>query len=88
MLYKQLLELGYLYKDLYEMTLQELFDTLENRRKGLAYQIWRLASLTRSPFIKNFPNSPKEAIPELYPQEKGIKMPDFLIDKAIKRGVM
>ena len=70
------------------MTLKELEKTLINRRQGLAYKIWRLASLTRSPFVKNFPNSPKEACPELYPVQKGIKMPDFLMEKAIKRGVL
>ena len=70
------------------MTLKELEYTLTNRRKGMAYQIWRLASLTRSPFAKNFPNSPQEAMPELYPIRQGIKMPDFLIEKAIKRGVI
>ena len=86
--YERLIELGYLYKDLYEMTLQELVDTLEFRRKGLAYEIYRIASLCHSPFIKNFPSSPKEAIPELFPIEKGRPMPDFLKDKAIKRGVI
>lgn len=70
------------------MTLSELENTIINRRRGMAYQIWRLASLTRSPFVKNFPNSPEEACPELFPQKEGIKMPDFLIKKAIKRGVL
>jgi len=70
------------------MTLYELMETLENRKQGLAYEIWRHASLVRSPFTKNFPASPKEAMPELFPQEEGIKMPDFLMDKAIKRGVL
>lgn len=88
MFYENLLELGYLQLDLYDMTLKELEDTLINRRKGIAYEIWRLASLTRSPLAKNFPNGPKEACPELFPIEKGIKMPDFLVEKAIKRGVM
>lgn len=86
--YNELLELGYIYNDLYSMTLKELEQTLINRRKGLSYEIWRLASLTRSPFTKNFPSTPKEATPELYPIERGIKMPDFLIEKAIKRGVL
>ena len=70
------------------MTLKELENTLINRRKGLAYEIWRLASLTRSPFTKNFPETPQKACPELYPRQIGIKMPDFLINKAIKRGVL
>lgn len=87
-LYSELLKLGYLYRDLYDMTIIELDETLTNRKKGLAYEIWRLASFTRSPFIKDFPSSPKEAMPELFPVEKGIKMPDFLKEKAIKRGVI
>ena len=45
------------------MTLKELEMTLESRRKGLAYRIWRLATFTHSPFVQNFPNSPKEAMP-------------------------
>ena len=80
--------MGYKYNELYEMTMYELVKTLENRRKGLAYEIWRLASLTRSPFAKNFPSTPEEAMPELFPKKEGIRMPDFLIDKAIKRGVL
>ena len=86
--YDNLVELGYNYNDLYDMTLKELERTLINRRKGLAYEIWRMASLTRSPFTKNFPQTPKDACPELFPVQKGIKMPDFLIEKAIKRGVL
>lgn len=70
------------------MTLQELMDTLENRRIGLAYQIWKIASLCHSPLVKNFPETPKEACKELYPKEVGIPMPSFLKDKAIKRGVL
>lgn len=82
------MELGYLYKDLYEMTMTELEETLEYRRQGLAYEIYRIGSLCHSPLIKDFPGSPKEAIPELFPVEKGIPMPDFLVEKAIKRGVL
>ena len=70
------------------MTIAELEITLINKRKGLAYKIWRLASFTRSPFVKDFPKSPKEAMPELFPPEQGIPMPDFLKEKAMKRGVI
>ena len=82
------MQFGYIYKDLYEMTLKELLNVLEYRKKGIAYEIWRLASFVHSPLVKDFPASPKEACPELFPQEKGIKMPDFLKEKAIKRGVI
>ena len=70
------------------MTLYELTSTLEKRKQGIAYEIWRLATFTHSPFVKNFPSSPREAMPELFPQQVGIKMPKFLLDKAIKRGVL
>lgn len=86
--YEELLKFDCQYKDLYEMTITELESTLINKRKGLAYRIWRLATFTRSPFASNFPSSPKEAMPELYPKEVGIPMPDFLKEKAMKRGVI
>ena len=70
------------------MTLKELETTLVNRRKGIGYAIYNLAVLTRSPFVKNFPNNPQDACPFYFPTKKGIKMPDFLVDKAIKRGVI
>ena len=81
-------EKGRRYKDLYEMTIIELEETLVNRNQQLGYEIWRLATLTRSPFTKNFPDSPQKACPELYPKKQGIKMPSFLIEKAMKRGVL
>ena len=87
-MYEELLGMGYLYKDMYEMTLKELDDTIEKRKMFIGYEIYRLASLTRSPFVKNFPASPKEACPELYPIQKGIPMPEFLREKAMKRGVI
>lgn len=86
--YSELLQFDLQYNDLYEMTITELENTLISKRKGLAYRIWRLSSFTRSPFTKNFPNNPKEAMPELYPIEKGIPMPDFLKKKAMERGVI
>lgn len=75
---------------MYEMDLEELTDTIIQRKQGIAYKIWRLSSFTRHPFVKNFPESPEDAMPELYPTKKGIPMPDFLKEKLIKRkrGVM
>lgn len=86
--YKELLKYDYKYDDLYEMNLIELENSLISKRQGLAYNIWRLATFIHSPLVKNFPTSPKEAMPELYPIEKGIPMPDFLKEKAMKRGVI
>ena len=68
------------------MDLKELNNTMQQRNIGLAYEIWRLASLTRHPFVKDFPRSPEEACPELYPPTNSIKMPDFLLEKWLKRG--
>jgi len=70
------------------MTLKELESTLENRKRGIGYAIYNLAILTHSPFAKNFPTKPEDACPAYFPIQKGIKMPDFLLDKAIKRGVL
>ena len=78
-LYDELLQLGYLYKDLYEMDLKELENTLEQRKKGLAYKLWKQANLNT--FINapdKFPQKPEDACPELYPPPKTYKMPEFL----------
>ena len=70
------------------MTLKELENTLVNRRQGIANNIYMLASLTRHPLISDFPKSPEEAFPTMFPKKEGIPMPDFLIEKAVKRGVI
>lgn len=77
--------MGLKYKDMYDMDLYELQNAIEKTREGLAYVIWRLASLTYSPFVKNFPETPQEAMPELYPKKATIAMPDFLKDKYYKQ---
>lgn len=84
-LYEELLQLGYLYKDLYDMTITELESTLEQRKKGLAYKLWKQANLNT--FVNRpdlFPNTPQDACPELYPPPKTYKMPEFL--KKDKKG--
>lgn len=73
--------------DLYDMTLYELRETLENKRKGLAYQMWKQAILYGQLFNKNFPQTPEEACPELYPPKKTYKMPQWMIEKYYKRGM-
>lgn len=80
------MELGLKYNEMYDLDFQELQDTIVYMRKGLAKNIWRLASLTRHPYIKNFPESPEEAFPDLFPPKPTIKMPDFLKEKWLKRG--
>lgn len=72
------------------MTLKELSETLENRRKGLAYELWKQATLITmgvADLLKDkksksiFPNSPSEASPELYPPKPTMKKPSFLSKK-------
>ena len=69
------------------MTVRELIITLEQTNKGMAYRMWREATLIGALFNK-FPKTPEEACPELYPPKPSYKMPDFLLEKAIKRGVI
>ena len=69
------------------MTVRELIITLEETNKGMAYRMWREASLIGALFDK-FPKTPEDACPELYPPKKTYEIPDFLLEKAIKRGVM
>ena len=71
------------------MTVKELLNTLEQRKKGLAYRIWREANLIGLAFNSpdKYPSSPEEAMPELFPPKVSIKMPEFLAEKYIKRGM-
>lgn len=86
-MFDELLKFGYRYDDLYEMTLGELTNTLINKKKGLAYEMWKQAHLItlgisdllaskNSPFA--FPPTPEDASPELYPPKPSIARPDFL----------
>ncbi|MBE6156974.1 MAG: hypothetical protein E7161_04460 [Firmicutes bacterium] len=69
------------------MTVKELMNTLEQRKKGLAYRMWKEANLIGVAFGgKSYPKTPEDASPELYPQKIGVKMPDFLKEKWLKRG--
>lgn len=65
------------------MTLKELSDTLENRKKGLGYELWKQAALITmgvADLLKDkkgraiFPNNPQEASPELYPPKPSLKV--------------
>lgn len=69
------------------MTLYELNNTLINRRKGLAYKLWKQAVLFGETFNKDFPKTPEEASPELFPPKKRYKMPDWVKTKYYTRGM-
>jgi hypothetical protein len=68
---------------MYDMTLKELSEVLEHRKKGMAYELWKQAVLTTmgvADLLKDkkskavFPSNPQEACPELYPPKPSIKI--------------
>lgn len=67
------------------MTLRELSDSLKGRRAGLGFKMWKQAVLIGSAFSSEFPQSPEDASPELFPRVS-IPMPDFLKEKYYKKG--
>ena len=79
-----LLQRGYKYSELYEMTLYELENALKEVNKGLAYTMWKQAVLTISMLGKNAPNNPEKGSPELYPPKKTYKMPEWVRKKYLK----
>lgn len=82
-----LMQRGYLITDLYDLTFIELKIMLENVNKGLAYKMWKQAVLNGAVFSKEFPDTPEKASQELYPSKASYEMPDWLKEKAMKRGV-
>ena len=67
------------------MTVKELLDTLEARRKGKAFFMWKQAYLIGVAFGgKKFPKDPEEAVPEYFPKPS-IPMPDFLKEEWAKQ---
>lgn len=73
------------------MDLNELESTLINRRKGVANECFMVGMLARSALIKEMPNTPEKAFPNMFPPKKKYVMPSFLKQKAIEnfkeRGV-
>lgn len=49
--------------------------------------MWKQAILIGRLFNDDFPKSPEEASPELYPPKKAYKMPKWMIAKYYKRGM-
>lgn len=82
------MEFDFTYEQLYEMTVSELIDTLQSRRKGLGYKLWKQAYLISwAVFGKNYPKTPQAANPDLYPRKTSIKMPPNLLKRELeKRG--
>ena len=80
---------------MYDMTLKELSDTLEHRKKGLGYELWKQATLITmgvADLLKDkkgkaiFPNSPQDACPELYPPKPSLKIKTPLNKKYNERS--
>lgn len=58
---------------------------LKYKREGLAYDIWRMASMNRLAYhAESYPMELKEAMPELFERQK-VKMPDWLLDDYLKK---
>ena len=65
------------------MTIYELKKTLEQRKQGLSYRLWKMGNLSQ--FMKEYPQTPDEANPELAKPKKTIAMPDFLKEDWAKQ---
>lgn len=69
------------------MTPYELKKTLEQRKEGLSYKLWKQGNLCQ--IMQKYPETPEEASPELAKPKKKYAMPDFLKEKWLKqRGVI
>lgn len=68
---------------MYNMTPYELKKTLEQRKEGLSYKLWKEGNLCQ--LMEKYPETPEEACPELSKPKKTIAMPDFLKEKWAKQ---
>lgn len=66
------------------MTLKELINTLESRKKGMAYFLWKNGMLNQ--WLSDYPDTPEIASPELYPPAPSIKKPKCLYSSELKRN--
>jgi len=83
MLYDELLQFDLTFEQLYEMTIYELKRTLEQRKQGLSYRLWKQGNLCQ--LMDKYPQTPEEANPELEKPKKTIAMPDFLKEEWAKQ---
>lgn len=68
---------------MYDMTIYELRKTLEQRKEGLSYRLWKQGNLSQ--LMEKYPETPDEANPELAKPKKKYAMPDFLKEKWAKQ---
>ena len=72
---------------MYDMTPYELKKTLEQRKEGLSYKLWKQGNLCQ--MLTKYPESPEIANPELSKPKKKYAMPDFLKEKwARQKGLI
>jgi len=76
--YDLLLQRGYKYDELYDMTLKELKNANEQINKGLAYMLFKDKVLMSQALVGKMKKTPQEALPELYPPKKTYKMPAWI----------
>jgi hypothetical protein len=68
------------------MSIKELLFSLKYQREGDAYYYWKMGLMTRiAQGAKHYPNTPKEASPELFEKKKPVKMPKWLLDDYEKK---
>lgn len=68
---------------MYDMTIFELKKTLEKRKQGLSYRLWKTGNLSQ--MLKEYPETPDKASPELAKPQKTYAMPNFLKEKWAKQ---
>jgi len=68
---------------MYNMTISELKKTLEQRKEGLSYKMWKQGNLCQ--MMTKYPDSHEIANPELAKPKPKIAMPDFLKEKWAKQ---
>lgn len=83
--YDLLLQRGYKYEELYDMTLKELVNALKNVNKGLSYFLFKDKVLMNQALAGKMKRTPEEANPELYPPKKTYEMPDWLKERYKKQ---
>lgn len=67
------------------MTVKELRQTLQQRNKGLAYEMYKQAGLVAMAVFGKIPDTPEKASPELYPPKKTYKMSDWMKERYYKQ---
>lgn len=73
-----MLQRGYKYEELYNMTVKELKNSLEQVNKGLAYYMFRDKILLNHALRGKMKKTPEEEMPELYPPKKTYQMPEWV----------